>query len=126
MPAAKPASAKPTVEILSNDSHCAACGEALAAAAHELKTPLAIMGGYLNLLIAQKLGNAAMKIAKIDLTDKRHGDATLVGEDGTGIAVDDAYLRKHNPHAGGYLVVYADGYVSFSPAKAFEEGYTRI
>lgn len=56
MPAAKPASAKPTVEILSNDSHCAACGEALAAAAHELKTPLAIMGGYLNLLITQKLG----------------------------------------------------------------------
>ena len=56
MHAAKPASAKPTVEILSNDSHCAACGEALAAAAHELKTPLAIMGGYLNLLITQKLG----------------------------------------------------------------------
>lgn len=28
--------------------------------------------------------------------------------------------------AGGYLVQYADGYRSFSPAKAFEEGYTRI
>jgi hypothetical protein len=56
MHAAKPASAKPTVEILSSDSHCAACGEALAAAVHELKTPLAIMGGYLNLLITQKLG----------------------------------------------------------------------
>jgi len=28
----------------------------LAAAAHELKTPLAIMGGYLNLLITEKLG----------------------------------------------------------------------
>ena len=27
---------------------------------------------------------------------------------------------------GGYLVVYDDGYVSWSPAKAFEEGYTRI
>jgi len=38
MHAAEPASAKPTVEILSNDSHCAACGEALAAAAHESKT----------------------------------------------------------------------------------------
>ena len=25
-----------------------------------------------------------------------------------------------------YLVVYDDGYVSWSPAKAFEEGYTRI
>lgn len=27
--------------------------------------------------------------------------------------------------AGGYLVVYADGYVSWSPGKAFEHGYTR-
>jgi len=24
----------------------------------------------------------------------------------------------------GYLVVYADGYVSWSPSKAFEEGYS--
>jgi hypothetical protein len=27
---------------------------------------------------------------------------------------------------GGYYVVYDDGYTSFSPAKAFEEGYTPI
>lgn len=27
---------------------------------------------------------------------------------------------------GGYLVVYEDGYESWSPAKAFEEGYTRL
>lgn len=26
----------------------------------------------------------------------------------------------------GYYVVYADGYASWSPSKAFEEGYTRI
>ena len=35
-------------------------------------------------------------------------------------------VEKHNPEAGGYYVVYEDGYKSFSPAKAFEEGYTRI
>lgn len=40
--------------------------------------------------------------------------------------VDAAYTRKHKPVAGGYYVVYADGYRSFSPAAAFEEGYTRI
>jgi len=56
MHAAKPTSSKPTIEILSDDNHCAACRDALAAAAHELKTPLAIMGGYLNLLLTQKLG----------------------------------------------------------------------
>jgi hypothetical protein len=34
--------------------------------------------------------------------------------------------QKHKPEAGGYYVVYADGYASYSPAKAFEDGYTRI
>ena len=40
--------------------------------------------------------------------------------------VDREYLLKHRPEIGGYYVVYEDGYVSFSPAKAFEEGYTKI
>ena len=40
--------------------------------------------------------------------------------------VNRRYLEKHNPHVGGYYVLYKDGYESFSPAKAFEEGYTKI
>ena len=55
-PVKKPASANPAIGLLTEESHCAACRDALAAAAHELKTPLAIMEGYLNLLLAQKLG----------------------------------------------------------------------
>lgn len=31
--------------------------------------------------------------------------------------------QKPWPQVGGYLVAYEDGYVSFSPAKAFEDGY---
>lgn len=42
------------------------------------------------------------------------------------LRVDREYVRKHNPHPGGYYVVYADGYRSFSPGEAFESGYTRI
>lgn len=42
------------------------------------------------------------------------------------IAVDANWYRKHDPQKGGYYVVYEDGYVSFSPAEAFEGGYTRI
>lgn len=30
------------------------------------------------------------------------------------------------PEVGWYFVEYENGYVSFSPAKPFEEGYTRI
>lgn len=48
--------------------------------------------------------------------DERY-DRFLVGPD---------YVSKHNPVAGGYYVVYADGYKSFSPAKAFEDGYTLV
>lgn len=46
--------------------------------------------------------------------------------------VDGNYVHKHlnglsRPAIiGGYYVVYEDGYKSFSPAKAFEEGYTRL
>jgi hypothetical protein len=36
------------------------------------------------------------------------------------------WYQKHKPEVGGYYVVYDDGYTSFSPAKAFEDGYTRI
>jgi hypothetical protein len=42
------------------------------------------------------------------------------------LLVDKDYVRKHSPKRDGYYVVYDDGYKSFSPAKAFEEGYTRI
>jgi hypothetical protein len=37
----------------------------------------------------------------------------------------ELYLR-YTPTAGDYYVVYADGYKSFSPAKAFEEGYSLV
>lgn len=36
------------------------------------------------------------------------------------------WLDKHNPEVGGYYVVYGDDYESYSPAKAFEEGYTLL
>lgn len=40
--------------------------------------------------------------------------------------VDHRYMHKHKPQVGGYYVRYEDGYQSFSPAKAFEDGYTLL
>lgn len=40
--------------------------------------------------------------------------------------VSAKYVKKHKPEAGGYYVRYIDGYESYSPAKAFEEGYNRL
>ena len=54
MQPAKMSPVKHTLELFS-DEHCSCCRDALASAAHELKTPLAIIGGYLHLLLAQKL-----------------------------------------------------------------------
>ncbi len=41
-----------------------------------------------------------------------------------GRMLDQEYMDQHSPIEGGYYVQYADGYESYSPAKAFEEGYT--
>jgi hypothetical protein len=75
----------------------------------------------------------ALKIAAI----KRDGEGEDRETDGSAtitpaesgyapFKVDFAYMHKHKPEVGGYYVVYDDGYKSFSPAKAFEEGYRRI
>lgn len=68
----------------------------------------------------------ALRIAAIDPT--ADGGARITpAEDGYApFEVDADYTSKHKPEAGGYFVVYKDGYKSFSPAVAFEEGYTRV
>lgn len=41
-------------------------------------------------------------------------------------AVTQGYVQKHDPKEGGYFVQYEGGYCSWSPADAFEGGYTRV
>lgn len=43
-----------------------------------------------------------------------------------GVKVPNWWFEKHRPEANGYIVRYKDGYVSWSPKEAFEEGYTII
>lgn len=40
--------------------------------------------------------------------------------------VDKEFTDKHDLTVDGYFVVYEDGYQSFSPIKAFEDGYTKV
>jgi len=58
----------------------------------------------------------------------RSGGALLVPEDTTygSVEVSREYVERHHPHSPGYYVVYKDGYTSWSPVDAFEEGYTRM
>ena len=61
-------------------------------------------------------------------TDLPGGSWTLhPADDGYGpLEVSHEWYAKHKPEVGGYYVVYEDGYKSFSPAGAFESGYTPL
>ena len=55
------------------------------------------------------------------------GSRTMVfGEVRASKFLTDEWLERFKPEVGGYYVVYEDGYTSYSPAKAFEDGYTKI
>ncbi len=68
----------------------------------------------------------ALKIGIInwDDTSADFGMMTPADEHYAPFRVDCKFMAKNEPVAGGYYVVYADGYKSFSPAEAFEAGYT--
>lgn len=69
----------------------------------------------------------AVKILSIGLVGEDSKQVIIPADPGyEDIPVSDEWVAKHNPKIGGYYVVYEDGYASFSPAKAFEDGYTRI
>ena len=70
----------------------------------------------------------ALEIAGISLPQNEAGDAELAFHNApyAPILMKKEWLDKHKPEVGGYYVVYKDGYKSYSPAKAFEEGYTKI
>lgn len=69
----------------------------------------------------------ALKIAGIENLADGGARITPAEEGYASFEVDAAYMAKHQPQVGGYYVVYPpDGYCSWSPAAAFESGYTRI
>ena len=49
----------------------------------------------------------------------------VVGEENP-IPVHSDVFSRYQPEKGDYLVQYEDGYLSVSPQKAFEEGYTEL
>lgn len=74
-----------------------------------------------------------VEAAKIESIRAVGGEATPTGwqiefvEEGEpNVQVSNAWMQKHQPKCGGYLVVYGDGYLSFSPARAFETGYKPV
>ncbi|MEE8489963.1 MAG: hypothetical protein V3S43_06470 [Acidimicrobiia bacterium] len=67
----------------------------------------------------------ALKIDKIIIEGGGGALITPLDEGFAPFRVGKDYVERHRPIAGGYYVVYKDGYKSFSPAEPFEEGYVR-
>lgn len=67
-----------------------------------------------------------VQAAKILIVIRSAGKISLDLEDIGAVEVSAEFDAKHHPKAGGYFIVYDDGYQSWSPGKAFEEGYTRL
>lgn len=69
----------------------------------------------------------ALKIASASEEDSTGMYTLEIADPGYALVkVEAAVVSRYFPQPGDYLVVYEDGYRSISPAKAFEEGYTRI
>lgn len=69
----------------------------------------------------------ALKIGAVDLMSSS-GEARITPDDTDfqPFVVNAVYVQKHNPQPGGYFVQYGDGYISWSPAEAFETGYSPV
>ncbi len=68
----------------------------------------------------------AAKIAKITPAQSEEKIHLITFESGSELLVSDVFITKHAPEIGGYFVIYEDGYSSYSPAQAFEDGYRAI
>lgn len=71
----------------------------------------------------------AVKIREVHRTMNKGATLYPVDTSINSFYVSPEFVLKHNPEQfcpGGYFVVYEDGYTSFSPQKAFEDGYTLL
>ncbi len=68
----------------------------------------------------------AVKIKQILLNYEGYSGALIKSYELFNLFVSSDYMSKHKPEPGGYYVKYEDGYESYSPAEAFESGYTII
>lgn len=67
----------------------------------------------------------AARITRWEQTDFNKG-VTLWLDGSKTVEKSAEWFHKHQPETGGYYVVYDNDYASYSPAKAFEEGYSPI
>jgi hypothetical protein len=65
-------------------------------------------------------------VEKVGMTQTRLWLDPAHSPDAAAVMVDVEYMTRCKVEPGGYLVEYEGGYQSFSPAKAFEDGYAEV
>jgi NtrC-family two-component system sensor histidine kinase KinB len=86
------ASAEPAPE-----RHCHDCREALSAAAHDLKTPIAVLSGYVDLLLSEKLGELTERQREI-LQEMQSSGARLISYVNDSISFSSVKVGKYTPN----------------------------
>ena len=70
----------------------------------------------------------ALKISTVEVNEDESAKIVPGDEGYVPFTTEPGWARKYRgglDNDPGYYVVYEDGYKSWSPSKAFEEGYTR-
>ena len=70
---------------------------------------------------------SALKLEDVSVQDGKVAIQPAKGQGFAAFYVEIEWASRYKPEGDdkGYYVVYADGYKSWSPTKAFEEGYTK-
>jgi hypothetical protein len=80
----------------------------------------------MNMLPLYKCHKKVRAAQIIDIIDGEHSVGLTLKDQPNIQHVTHEWTFKHEVMIGGYFVVYEDGYTSFSPQEAFENGYTRV
>jgi hypothetical protein len=76
--------------------------------------------------LAEYLCHKKVRAGRIIKIDTSRPVPRIYFENAQCVDVADTWVKEKRAEVGGYYVVYDDGYASFSPAAAFEDGYTLI
>jgi signal transduction histidine kinase len=79
------------------DRHCHDCREALSAAAHDLKTPIAVLSGYVDLLLSEKLGDLTPRQREI-LSEMQSSSTRLISYVNDSISFSSVKVGKYSPN----------------------------
>lgn len=67
-----------------------------------------------------------VRAAQIVGISERGADTKLHLTGGISVPADATWMMRHEARAGGFYVVYEDGYASYSPQASFIGGYTLL